>query len=225
MRPKIPRRRSPRDALALPTISETGGILAEFRRDPAKNRLSTPSGRIEIYSQTIDAFAYPDCKGHPAWIEPAEGVSGTAPLHLVANQPAARLHSQLDFGVHSRQSKHKDREIVRLSAADAEIRGIMTGDIVRIFNDRGSCLAAAKISGDVRTGVLHLPTGAWYDPVNVQDERPMCTHGNPNALTRDAGTSRLAQGCAGQLCCVEIERFDDAAPPVRAFIPPAFKKK
>jgi biotin/methionine sulfoxide reductase len=45
-------------------------------------------------------------------------------------------------------------------------------------------------------------------------------HGNPNVLTRDIGTSRLAQGCTGQLSAVEIERYDGPLPPVRAFDPP-----
>jgi len=39
-------------------------------------------------------------------------------------------------------------------------------------------------------------------------------------LTRDVGTSRLAQGCTGQLSLVEIERFDGPPPPVKAFDPP-----
>lgn len=210
--------------MRLPTLLETGGILAEFRRDPNKNPLPTPSGKIEIYSRTIDGFKYSDCKGHPAWIEPTEDVSRGAPLHLIANQPATRLHSQLDFATYSRQSKHRDRETVRMSAMDAEQRGIVTGDVVRIFNDRGSCLAAARIDEDVRPGVLHLPTGAWYSPVNEGGKRTMCAHGNPNVLTRDAGTSRLAQGCAGQLCCVEIQKFADELPSVRAFDPPVINK-
>jgi biotin/methionine sulfoxide reductase len=45
-------------------------------------------------------------------------------------------------------------------------------------------------------------------------------HGNPNVLTRDVGTSRLAQGCTGQLCLIEIQRFDALPPPVKAFDPP-----
>jgi biotin/methionine sulfoxide reductase len=39
-------------------------------------------------------------------------------------------------------------------------------------------------------------------------------------LTRDIGTSSLAQGCAGQLSTVQIERYDGALPPIRAFEPP-----
>lgn len=45
-------------------------------------------------------------------------------------------------------------------------------------------------------------------------------HGNPNVLTRDAGSSRLAQGCTGQLTLVEIERWDGWLPRIKAFDPP-----
>ena len=45
-------------------------------------------------------------------------------------------------------------------------------------------------------------------------------HGNPNVLTLDKGTSRLAQGPIAQTALVELERFDAAVPPVGAFTPP-----
>ena len=150
------------------------------------------------------------------------GSPGTArfPLQLIANQPATRLHSQLDFGATSLASKIKGREPVRIHPQDAAARGIRDGDIVRLYNDRGACLAGAVLSDALRAGVAQLSTGAWYDPEDPAAETPFCVHGNPNVLTRDAGTSRLAQGCTGQLCLVEIERFDDALPPVKAFDPP-----
>ncbi|MCC7461198.1 MAG: molybdopterin-dependent oxidoreductase, partial [Gammaproteobacteria bacterium] len=207
--------------LLLPTKPATGGILADFRRDPVGKPLPTASGKIEVFSHTIDGFGYDDCGGHPAWLAPREVASESYPLHLVTNQPATRLHSQLDFARYSRGSKQNDREPVRLSATDANLRGIRQGDIVRIFNDRGSCLATASISEAVRPGVVHLPTGAWYDPESAEGERPTCVHGNPNVLTRDAGTSKLAQACSGQWCCVEVERFEGPVPPVQAFEPPA----
>jgi len=97
----------------------------------------------------------------------------------------------------------------------AGARGISNGDIVRLYNDRGACLAAAVVSEALRPGVVQLATGAWYDPDDPAAEKPLCVHGNPNVLTRDAGTSRLAQGCTGQLSLVEIERYDGPLPPVR----------
>jgi len=210
--------------LALPTLPRDGGILGAFRRNPDTSPLPTPSGKVEIASATIASFGYADCPGHPAWLSPSEGAGSPAasrfPLQLVANQPATRLHSQLDFGATSLASKINGREPVRIHPQDAAARGIGKGDIVRLFNDRGACLAGAVLSEALRPGVVQLSTGAWYDPDDPAAEKPLCVHGNPNVLTRDAGTSRLAQGCTGQLCLIEIERFEGPLPPVKAFDPP-----
>src|SRR5712671_533475 len=210
--------------LALPAEPWDGGIVRAFRRDPAAMPLPTPSGKIEIASATIAGFGYADCPGHPAWLPSAEGAGSPAasrfPLHLIANQPATRLHSQLDFGATSLASKIDGREPVRIHPQDAAARGIADGDIVRLYNDRGACLAGTVLSDALRPGVVQLATGAWYDPEDPAVETPFCVHGNPNVLTRDAGTSRLAQGCTGQLSLVEIERFDGPLPPIKAFDPP-----
>ena len=180
---------------------------------------------VEVFSATIAGFGYADCPGHPVWLPPEDVPGAGNPLHLVANQPATRLHSQLDFGGHSQALKRRGREVVRIHPADAARRGIADGDIVRLFNARGACLAAAAVTEDVREGVVQLPTGAWYDPMYDSDgpteDKPLCVHGNPNVLTRDVGTSRLAQGCTGQLTTVEVERFTGNLPPIQAFDPPA----
>ncbi len=76
------------------------------------------------------------------------------------------------------------------------------------------------LTEQVRQGVVQLPTGAWYDPEDPEDDKPLCVHGNPNVLTRDIGTSRLAQGCSGQLTTVQVERFTGNLPPIQAFDPP-----
>ena len=109
---------------------------------------------------------------------------------------------------------------MRIHPQDAGARGISDGDIVRLFNDRGACLAAAVLSEDVRPGVVQLSTGAWYDPDVAEEDAPLCVHGNPNVLTRDIGTSSLSQGCSGQLTCVQVERFNGNLPPIRAYEPP-----
>jgi len=53
----------------------------------------------------------------------------------------------------------------------------------------------------------------------------MCVHGNPNVLTFDRGTSKLAQGCSGQHALVEIERWMGPLPPIRAYDPPATEQR
>ena len=201
----------------IPQHPDDGGALRRFREDPVAHPLKTPSGKIEITSQVIASFGYANCPGHPAWLPPTELAS---PLALIANQPATRLHSQLDFGPHSLESKRRGREVARMNPADAAPRGINDGDLIRLFNARGACLASVTVTTDVMPGVVQLPTGAWYDPEDSNEPHPLCVHGNPNVLTRDIGTSSLAQGCTGQLTAIDAERYDRAPPPIRAFTPP-----
>ena len=47
--------------------------LKGFRDNPEENKLNTPSGKIEIFSEAIASFKYEDCPGHPCWIEPLNG--------------------------------------------------------------------------------------------------------------------------------------------------------
>jgi biotin/methionine sulfoxide reductase len=202
-------------------------LFGDFRADPVMHRLNTPSGRIEIFSETIANFNYEDCAGHPRWFEPTEWLGSeralSYPLHLVANQPATRLHSQLDGGAVSQASKVQGREPIRIHPQDAADRGLIDGDVVRVFNDRGACLAGVVLDDRIRPQVVQLATGAWYDPIDPADPDSLCVHGNPNVLTDDIGTSSLAKGCSGAAVLVQIEKFTDTIPPVRAYTPPVIR--
>ena len=204
-------------------------LFSAFRADPEGAPLPTPSGRIEIFSETIDGFGYADCRGHPTWFAPTEWPGGERaaqfPLLLIANNPSTRLHSQLDVGATSQASKVRGREPIRLHPTDAAARGIADGEVVRVFNDRGSCLAGVIVSDAVRPGVAQLSTGAWYDPLNPADVDAMCVHGNPNVLTMDKGTSSLAQGCTGQHVLVEVERWTAPLPEIKVSIPPPIEPR
>lgn len=204
-------------------------LFGDFREDPEKYPLSTPSGKIEIFSETIESFGYDDCAGHPRWYEPDEWLGGPRasqfPLHLIANQPKSRLHSQLDHGAASQASKIQGREPIRMHPDAAAARGVSAGDVVRVFNDRGACLAGVIVDSDLRSDVVQLSTGAWYDPLDPADPDAMCVHGNPNVLTPDIGTSSLSHGCTGQHVLVQIEKFEGALPPVKAFDPPVLRSR
>jgi biotin/methionine sulfoxide reductase len=200
--------------------------FAEFRADPVAHRLETPSGRIELFSETIAGFGLDDCPGMPVWRAPVEwlGAAGAArfPLHLLSDQPHTKLHSQLDHSTVSLANKVAGREPIRLHPDDAAARGIADGDLVRVFNDRGACLAGARLDAGLLRGVAVLSTGAWWDPEVPGDPASLDRHGNPNTLTRDAGASRFSQGCAAQSCLVQVARFDGEPPAVRAFEGPRF---
>ncbi|KUH98607.1 molybdopterin oxidoreductase [Mycolicibacterium acapulense] len=212
-----------RGRLRLP-VEEGLTLLADFRADPVTHRLGTPSGLIEIFSADIDGFDYADCAGHPKWFEPAEWLGGPRaadyPLHLLANQPASRLHGQLDGGAVSQKSKVQGREPIRMHPRDAAARSLVDDDVVRVFNDRGACLAGLVIDDRLRPDVVQLSTGAWFDPVDPADPDSMCAHGNPNVLTDDVGTSSLAHGCTGAHVLVQVEKYTGDLPPVRAHEPP-----
>ena len=191
------------DTPVRPTI-----MMEDFRQDPEKNPLGTPSGKIEIFSETVSAFGYEECPGHPFWREPAEWLGssdGADYYHLISNQPTRKLHSQLDHGSYNKKLKIEGREPVHINPLDAQVGNIEEGDVVRLFNDRGACYAAAVLDEKLRQGVLQLSTGAWYDPIMEGDGAGNCKHGNPNVLTRDSGTSRLAQGPVAHACLVKLE--------------------
>lgn len=185
-----------------PTIT-----MDAFRNDPEANPLDTPSGKIEIFSETIHGFGYDDCLGHPAWMEPVEWLGRATPdqLHMISNQPKNKLHSQLDHGSVSRQDRPKNVERVTMHPTDAAIRELTDEQIVRIRNARGSCLAELRLSDAIRPGVIQIATGAWYRP-----NGETCTRGNPNTLTLDKGTSKLAQGPIAHSCLVEVEAYKSA---------------
>jgi biotin/methionine sulfoxide reductase len=213
--------------LEMPPPQEPPVMLKSFRDDPEKNALPTPSGKIEIFSSTIASFSYDDCPGHAAWFEPAEWLGSPLakryPLHLISHQPATRLHSQYDHGSVSRNAKIAGREALTMHPHDAAARRIGAGDVVRVFNDRGACLAGVRIDDGVREGVVVLPTGAWYDPLDAAEEGTLEKHGNPNVLTLDKGTSSLTQGCSAHTTLVEVELYKGTPPPVTAFDPPELR--
>ena len=210
-----------RGRVGMPGRVEDEALLGDFRADPDKNPLGTPSGRIELFSETIASFGYEDCPGHPVWLPPPVLFDdGDHPLVLVANQPRGSMHSQQEMGAHSAAQKVRGRAPVRMHPVDARAFGLTDGDVVRISSVRGSCLAGLVVSDVLRPGVVQLSTGAWYDPSPSEAD---CVHGNPNVLTEDIGTSSLSQGCTGQVVRVRVERFagaEERLPEVRAFMPP-----
>lgn len=210
----------------LPANPQPVVLLEAFRRDPQRAPLSTPSGRIELFSSEVASWSYPDCPGFPIWLKPVEWLGADAarhwPLHLLSDQPHTKLHSQLDFSALSLANKVQGREPILMNPRDARERGLADGDLVRVFNARGACLAGLRVTSDLRPGVVRLATGAWWDPPIPGDVDSIDRHGNPNALTRDQGSSSLGQGCSAQSCLVQIERFVGVAPAMKAFEPPEF---
>ena len=198
--------------------------FADFAADPVANPLNTPSGRVELFSETVARFGYEEAPGHPVWRAPREWLGGEMaadyPLHLLSFQPATRLHGQLDCAPLAAAAKVAGRETILMHPADAAARGLSDGEVVRVRNARGACAAGLRVTADIRPGVVAMPTGAWWNPAVPGDPGSPCLHGNPNVLTSDCGTSRLGQGSAAQSCLVQVERWTGDLPPVTVHAPP-----
>lgn len=194
----------------------------DFRNDPVLEALGTPSGLIEIYSDTIAAMNYKDCGAHPMWFEPVEWLGmkdKPAKFHLLSIHPYDRLHSQQSNTSNRKRYAVAGREPVLINTEDAKELGIKQGDLVRVYNARGEILAGANVSDDIMRGVVQIFEGAWYDP----NAEGLCKNGNPNVLTIDLPTSELANGNIAHTALVNIELYKHKAGEdikLTAFMPP-----
>ncbi len=195
---------------------------ANFREDPEINALGTPSGFIEITSRTIEKYGYEDCGAHPKWMEKIERSHGGPgsdrhPLWLQSCHPDQRLHSQMcESDPYRATYAVQEREPIWMSPEDAEARGLVDGDLVRVFNDRGQLLAGVRVSENYAPGVVRIHEGAWYGPVDAEIGA-LDTYGDPNTVTMDIGASKLSQATIANTCLVEVEKFEGPAPAVTSF--------
>jgi trimethylamine-N-oxide reductase (cytochrome c) len=189
--------------------------MEEYIDSPEKKPLFTPSGKIEIYSEKVASFGYSDCCGYPMWKEPKEYLGSEIAkkhrFHLLSLHPKHRLHSQMDNLTVKDEYKVNNREPAVFNPDDAEKMGISYGDTVEIYNDRGAIVCSAVISKDVMPSVVRVDEGAWYAPEVPGKIGTRCLSGNPNVLTSDRPTSRLAQACTAHSCLVSVKKLPEGA--------------
>ncbi len=192
---------------------------ADFRENPIMNPLGTPSGKIEIFSKTIEGYQLEDCPPHPTWMEPTEytGNATDGELQLMTAHAAHRLHSQFNYAKIREEYAIADREPISIHPEDAKARGIKTGDLVRAFNGRGQVLVGALVTDGIKQGSVCIHEGGWPD---LDPKTGICKNGGCNVLTLDIPTSRLANGCAANSALVRIEKYEGPVLELTAFTPP-----
>lgn len=179
----------------------------EFREDPEKNPLDTPSGKIEIYSPRLQEIAdtwqlVPGQKITvlPEWIDSPEGAMSSQrdkyPLQLIGHHYKQRTHST--YGNCSWLKEVAPQELW-INVLDAEARGIKLGDMVKVYNDRGVSYVRAKVTPRIMPGVVSLPEGAWHTPNRKGED----TNGCVNVLTELLPTA-LAKGNPHHSNLVEV---------------------
>jgi trimethylamine-N-oxide reductase (cytochrome c) len=187
--------------------------------------LATPTGKIEFESQSLKRFDPTDQERPlvPHYIPSWEGHSSTDilqrfPLQLISPHPRFSFHSQFDGKdlwndeiPHHRRLKDGYRYwVIRMNPADAGPRGIADGDIVKVFNDRGTVLAVATLTERMLAGVAHsYSSGGGYDPMGEPgDPKTIDKGGTINQLTPSRFNSKNCSGMSPNSCLVEIEKWD-----------------
>ena len=177
--------------------------FADFRKDPVKYPLQTPSGKIEIFSKRLFDMKNPaEIPAVPKyireWESPFDEAVTKYPLQVIGSHYMPRVHSS-----HANNDWLQEAfpQRVFINPVDAERRKIKDGDEVKIFNDRGTVVLKCRITKRILPGVVALPQGAWWKP----DKNGNDVGGSANTLTSERWTP-LAFGTAQHTIMAEIEK-------------------
>ena len=172
--------------------------------DPENHPFPTPSGKIEIFSESVYRSAFREFfPAIPRYVEPPEGASDPLaeryPLQLIGWHSLRRGHSIHD---NNPTLEHIEPRRIWINPLDAEKRGISEGDEVLVFNGRGRVRIAAHVTERVMPGVTAMAQGAWYRP----DAGGTDTGGSINVLTSLRPTP-YARGNPQHTNLVEVEKI------------------
>jgi anaerobic selenocysteine-containing dehydrogenase len=153
----------------------------------------TPSGRCEFYSERMARDGYDPLPAYtaPRW-QAAElqttanfderHFERTTPQQLVCISPPAHSYLNTTFGIVDRLRTRAGEPLLRIHSRDAAVRGIVSGDIVRVCNGLGEVMLKAEVTDDVIEGTVlapgvwwakHSPDGRNINQVTTQDEADM----------------------------------------------------
>lgn len=194
--------------------------MIDFYNAPESHPLHTKSGKIEFYCQWL-AEHFPDDEERPPiprYI--SEGVTHKEsrscnrakeyPLLLVSNHPRWRVHAEHDDiswlrEINTCKVKGTDGylyEPVWINPKDAAPRGITSGDIVKLYNDRGIVLGGSYVTERIIPGAVYQDHGARHDPITTSLDRGGCN----NLISPANSTSKNASGMATSGYLVEVAK-------------------
>ncbi len=177
----------------------------DFRKDPEKNPLSTPSGKIEIFSSRLFEMNKPETiPAVPKYIQEWESPFGEEakkfPLQIIGPHYMPRVHSTL---ANNDWLNDIFPQRVFINAIDAQERKIKNGQKIRVYNERGSLILPCRITKRILPGVVAIPQGAWWEP----DKNGNDVGGSVNTLTSEKWTP-LAFGNAQHTIMAEVEIYN-----------------
>jgi molybdopterin guanine dinucleotide-containing S/N-oxide reductase-like protein len=186
------------------------------------SELGTYSGKVEFVSESLKKHL-PDDEERPPmprYIPSWEGYDSENvkkyPLQLITPHPRDSFHTHHDANSAWLAEIPGHRVVkggyywhpVRLNPSDAAARKIKTGDIVRLYNDRGSVLCIAEVTERMRPGVAHSYYGSGkYDPLEPGNPASIDKGGCVSILTPSRMMSKNVAGMSPNSCLVEIEKW------------------
>jgi trimethylamine-N-oxide reductase (cytochrome c) len=193
------------------------------RNTEKAHELGTYSGKIEFVSQSLMAHE-PDDEERPPlprYIPSWEGHTSD----LAKKYPLQLIMPHVRYGYHTQYDTHtpwitdipgnrilKDGyywHTTRIHPVDAEARGIKNGDIVKLYNDRGSVLGIAQVTERVMPGVIHSYHGSSkYDPMEPGKPGSLDRGGCVNLLSSSRPMSKNAPGAAWNSCLIEVTKWE-----------------
>jgi DmsA/YnfE family anaerobic dimethyl sulfoxide reductase A subunit len=195
-------------------VTQPAIAFADFRTDPQKYPLNTPSGKIEIFSKTLFDMGKPEeipavPKYIPEW---GSMIAEQGNKSSVAEEPETKRYPLQAIGHHSMARVHSTHanndwlqeafpQRIFINPLDAAPRGISDGDLVRVWNDRGDMLIPARLTRRIMPGVVDIPQGAWWNPDMEGVDRGGCI----NVLTSHHWTP-LAFGSTQHSIWVQVEK-------------------
>ena len=189
--------------LYAPDVNNAKIAFEDFRKDPVKHPLSTPSGKIEIFSKQL--FDMNNPKEIPAvpkyiqeWESPFDAEAEKYPMQVIGPHYMPRVHS-----THHNNDWLSEAfpQRVFLNSIDAKERNIKNGDKVKVYNERGTVILPCRLTKRIMPGVASIPQGAWWKP----DENGNDIGGSTNTLTSERWTP-LAFGNAQHTIMAEVEK-------------------
>jgi anaerobic dimethyl sulfoxide reductase subunit A len=185
------------------SVTEPAVAFVDFRRDPENHPLNTPSGKIEIFSQELFERGNPtEIPPIPKYIQEWESPFGPEaeryPLQVIGSHTLHRVHSTHD---NNDWLEEAFPQRVFINERDATSRGICDGDMVKVYNERGSLILPCRVTVRMMPLVVDIPQGAWWTP----DEAGIDRGGSVNVLTSEKLTP-FAKGNAQHTTMVQIEK-------------------
>ena len=185
--------------------------------------LGTFSGKIEFESQSLKQY-FPDDEERPvvpryipSWEGHRSDLAQKYPLQLMSPHPRFTFHCHYDkhtdwlddIPVHRIKKDGYAWWPARIHPDDAAQRGINNNDLVRLYNDRGSVICVAVVTGRIRPGVIHsYASSAKYDPL-LPGQARFAGQGRVCAmLTPSRMLSQNVPGMTPNSCLIEIEKWE-----------------